>query len=191
MWGNVTCYMTVSCLIVPWFVKSPLKAVYVTYIIFNVILLWTFSNYVQRSKLGSFYFIDWHRLYGHGDWWLWIMIWICLDWNHTLKKSSIFQVFLFWAVGTKYNDRCVLSCIVHSAQALKLWSTFVDFNRFLNSLYCPMYFLCALAGNRALACVFSDFVEELQIETCWDVDWVHGQRRWIKWEQNRKHVLEV
>ena len=124
-------------------------------------------------------------------WWLWIMIWICLDRNHTLKKSSIFQVFLFWAVGTKYNDRCVLFCIVHSVQALNLWSVyFYGFNRLLHSLYSPIYFLLALTGNWVLACAFLELFEELQIQTCWDVDWVHGRTRWIKWEQNRNHEIK-
>lgn len=27
--------------------------------------------------------------------------------------------------------------------------------------------------------------------THWGVDWVHGQRRWIKWKQNGERVLEV
>lgn len=52
---------------------------------------------MQRSKLGSFHFIDWHLLYGHGDCLvLQIIKYICLDQNHLLKKkTSIFQVFLF------------------------------------------------------------------------------------------------
>lgn len=57
-WGNVIHYMTMLWLLVPLFVKGPLKAIYVTYIF---LILFYFGDSPDQ-KLGSFCFIYWHFL---------------------------------------------------------------------------------------------------------------------------------
>lgn len=109
------------------------------------------------------------------------------------KKSPILQVFLFWAVGTKNNDSCVLLLMVqHSAHPLRVWfDPLLKPEQTLQAtwLYTSSCSRCqsSQAGNARC----SDFSEELKIETRWDVDGVHSQGRRVKGEQNGKHVLVV
>lgn len=57
-WGNVTPYDSVMVVLVPLFVKGPLKAIYVTYIF----LILFYFGHPPDKKLGSFHFIYWHFL---------------------------------------------------------------------------------------------------------------------------------
>lgn len=58
------------CMIVLWFLEPLFKGLWRQFMwlihIFNI-LFWTFSSYMQRSKLVSFHFLAWHLLYGHED----------------------------------------------------------------------------------------------------------------------------
>lgn len=56
--GEISLTMTVSWLLVPLFVKGPLKAIYVTYIF----LILFYFGHSPDQKLGSFHFIYWHFL---------------------------------------------------------------------------------------------------------------------------------
>lgn len=57
-WGNVTHYDSVMVVLVPLFVKGPLKTIYVTYIF----LILFYFGHPPDKKLGSFHFMYWHFL---------------------------------------------------------------------------------------------------------------------------------
>lgn len=84
-------------------------------------------------------------------WWLQIIYIFRLK-SNLKKKSSIFQVFLFWAVGTKNNERCVCLILLSSAFSTGspplIWSIFTRFHRSSGSLHCTR-FLLTLTGNQA------------------------------------------
>lgn len=99
-------------------------------------------------------------------------------------------MFLFWAVGTKNNYRYVLlRRVQYSAQAVSDLIHFYRFNRLLHSLYSTLPSCSHWKWSHRWDCTLSDLIEELQIEIGRDVDGVPGQQGWVKWKQNRKHVL--
>lgn len=101
----------------------------------------------------------------------------------SLKKTSIFQVFLFWAASVKYQ-RWVLFCLVPDSPTLLY--LFCQTSKILEVTWVHEFPFCPHWKHTS-----SDFIEKLQIETRRDVDGVHGQRGWVKWKQNRKHVFGV